>query len=225
MAPASMPMTLNLEGRLSQNVANRGNPSFVIFDLGGVLIDWNPRYLYRKLFADEAEMERFLSEVCTAHWNDEMDAGRSWTEAIGELVRLHPDQEANIQAFRSRWPEMLGGAFDDTVRLLETLHRDGTPLYALTNWSEETFELTRTQYPFLDYFRGIVVSGRERLRKPDPEIFRLLLKRYDIAPSQAVFIDDNAENVAAAAALGLHAIRFLSATALRTDLRRFGFAV
>lgn len=210
---------------MPQNIATDSKPSSVIFDLGGVLIDWNPRHLYRKLFADETDMERFLSDVCSPQWNDGMDEGRSWVEATDELVRLYPDHEDNIRAFRNRWPEMLGGAMTDTVQLLEALHRNGTPLYALTNWSEETFELTRTEYPFLDYFQGIVVSGRERLRKPDSEIFRVLLKRYDIAPTQAVFIDDNADNVAAAAAVGLHAIRFLSATTLQPALRGLGFAV
>lgn len=206
---------------MSRNVT----PSTVIFDIGGVLIDWNPRYLYRKLFADEQEMERFLADVCTPGWNDQMDAGRSWSEAIDELIARHPGQMENIRAFRARWPEMLGGTLDETVRILETLHRNGTPLYALTNWSEETFELTKSRFPFLGYFRGIVVSGRERLRKPDPEIFQLMLRRYDLAAQEAAFIDDNADNVASAAALGLHAIRFQSATALKSDLRGLGFAV
>ncbi|PKU23179.1 HAD family hydrolase [Telmatospirillum siberiense] len=171
-------------------------------------------------------MERFLADVCTPGWNDQMDAGRSWSEAIDELVARHPEQAENIRAFRGRWPEMLGGTIDETVGILETLHRKGTPLYALTNWSEDTFELTKSRFPFLNYFRGIVVSGRERLRKPDPEIFHRLLKRYDIAaPHHAVFIDDNAENIASAATLGFHAIRFLSATKLRSELQDLGFAV
>jgi len=210
---------------LSRNLATSGGPSFVIFDLGGVLIDWNPRYLYRKLFADEAKMERFLSDVCSLQWNDEMDAGRSWGEATEALVRRHPDQEKYIRAYRNRWPEMLGGLFEDTLEIFDALQRGNTPLYALTNWSAETFDLTKTQYPFLDHFRGIVVSGREGVRKPDPEIFRRLLSRYDIAAPQAVFIDDNEKNVAAAAAMGIRSIQFRSASALRSDLLALGFDV
>ena len=210
---------------MSRNLAIDDRPSFVIFDLGGVLIDWNPRYLYRKLFADEAEMERFLADVCSLHWNDEMDEGRSWGEATEALVRLHPDQEKYIRAYRNRWPEMLGGLFEDTLEVLDALRRCNTPLYALTNWSAETFDLTKAQYPFLDHFLGVVVSGREGVRKPDPEIFRRLLSRYDIAAPQAVFIDDNEKNVAAAAAMGIHAIHFQSASALRSDLLALGFDV
>jgi 2-haloacid dehalogenase len=154
-----------------------------------------------------------------------MDAGRSWGEATEELVRRHPDQEKNIRAFRNRWPEMLGGLFEDTLEVLEDLRRCDTPLYALTNWSAETFDLTKAQYPFLDYFRGIVVSGREGVRKPDPEIFCRLLSRYDIEGTRAVFIDDNENNVAAAAAIGMRSIHFQSAPALRSDLRALGFDI
>lgn len=206
-------------------MSRNGTPSSIVFDLGGVLIDWNPRYLYRKIFTDEQAMERFLSEVCSPAWNDQMDAGRSWSEAIEELTGRHPGQADDIRAYRGRWPEMLGGAFEETVGILETLARAGTPLYALTNWSEETFELTKERFAFLSLFRGIVVSGREQMRKPDPAIFRLLLKRYDLDAAATAFIDDNAANVAAAAALGFHAIRFRSAAALREELQGLGFAV
>ena len=170
-------------------------------------------------------MERFLSDVCSLHWNDEMDAGRSWEEAIEALVLRHPDQENYIRAYRNRWPEMLGGLFEDTLEVLDALRRNNTPLYALTNWAADTFDLTKAQYPFLNHFQGIVVSGREGIRKPNPEIFRRLLSRYDIAAPQAVFIDDNGQNVAAAAAMGMRAIHFQSASALRSDLQTLGFDV
>lgn len=197
----------------------------VVFDLGGVLIDWNPRHLYRRMFDDEAEMERFLSEVCSLEWNLRQDAGRSWHEAVAELTARHPEQAALIAAYHQRWEEMLGGELPETVALLQELHglkARGLRLYALTNWSHETFPIARRRFAFLECFDGILVSGEEQMVKPDPAIFQLLLARYDIAPSQAVFIDDSPRNVAAAAAFGLHALRFTDAQRLRRDLLGLG---
>ena len=197
----------------------------VVFDLGGVLVDWNPRYLFRKLFDDDAAMERFLSEVCSPEWNTRQDAGRPWRTAIAELTAQHPDQAAMITAYRQRWPEMLGGDIPETVELLKELKQHGLRLYALTNWSHETFSLARSRFAFLEWFEGIVVSGEERLVKPDPAIFQRLLTRYDISPSRAVYIDDSPRNVAAAAGVGLQALQFVSVDQLRHDLIALGLLI
>jgi 2-haloacid dehalogenase len=197
----------------------------VVFDLGGVLIDWNPRYLYRKLFDDDAAMERFLAEVCSPEWNERQDAGRLWREAVAELTSRHPDQASMILAYHQRWPEMLGSDIPETVELLKELKEQGLRLYALTNWSHETFPVARSRFAFLDLFEGIVVSGEERLIKPDPAIFHRLLTRYDIAPQRAVYIDDSPRNVSAAARVGLHALRFVDARQLRQDLIALGLPI
>lgn len=195
----------------------------VVFDLGGVLVDWDPRHLYRKLFAgDDAAMEAFLAEVCTVEWNERQDAGRPFADAVDELMPRHADKRELIEAFGARFGEMIPGAIEGTVEILGELKRRGTPLYALTNWSAETFPPQRARFPFLAAFDGIVVSGDEGVIKPDPRIFRILLERYAIAPHEAVFIDDNPANAAAASALGVHGIHFRSPEALRRELARLG---
>jgi 2-haloacid dehalogenase len=195
----------------------------VIFDFGGVLVDWDPRYLYRKLFAgDDAAMEHFLATVCTSDWNLCQDAGRSFAEATAILAREHPDKRALIEAWGKRFDETMRGAIAGTVEILAALHRVGVPLYGLTNWSAETFPIGRRRFAFFSWFRGIVVSGEEKLVKPDPRLFRLLLERYAIAPESAVFIDDSARNVAAATMLGLHGIHFTDPPALRRALVSLG---
>jgi 2-haloacid dehalogenase len=197
--------------------------SIVIFDLGGVLIDWNPRHLFRKMFGDDvAGMEHFLAHVCTDSWNLQQDAGRTFAEAVAVAKAEHPDHAAYIDAYWHRWIETLNGPIDPTVAILEELYARRVPLYALTNWSAETIGLAKPLFPFLDRFAGIVVSGVERIAKPDPRIFRILLERYQIAPEAAVYIDDNRHNVEAAALLGLYAIHFSGAPALRTELERLG---
>lgn len=202
--------------------APAARPTVVIFDLGGVLIDWNPRYLYRKLFADEADMEHFLATVCTNDWNEEQDAGRPFEVAIAELIPKWPDKADLIRAFFDRWTEMLNGALEETVALLAELRSQGTPLYALTNWSAETFPVAQAQFDFLSWFDGIVVSGVEKMKKPDPRIYGCLFERYGVDPAQAVFIDDSARNIAAAREVGLHGIQFTSAEALRDELAQLG---
>ena len=197
----------------------------VVFDLGGVLVDWNPRYLYRGLFENDAAMESFLSDVCSSAWNERQDAGRPWREAIDELIARHPDQAEMIGAYRQRWPEMLRGDMPETVQVLQELKHAGLRLYALTNWSHETFPIARGRFPFLGWFEGIVVSGEERLIKPDPAIFHRLLTRYDIAPGRAVYIDDSLLNVSAAAEIGFRALRFVDAQKLRHDLKMFGLPI
>jgi 2-haloacid dehalogenase len=194
----------------------------IVFDLGGVLIDWDPRHLYRKLFDQEAAMERFLDQVCHGAWNLEQDRGRSFADAIEEAVLRHPDQRAMIEAYHLRWEEMLAGAIEDTVAILEELRGAGCELHALTNWSAETFPHARARFAFLDHFATILVSGEERLIKPDPRIFALLLERIGHPAQACVFIDDNAHNIAAAAALGLDAIRFEDPPQLRLELVRRG---
>ena len=195
----------------------------VIFDFGGVLVDWNPRYLYRKLFGgDEAGMERFLTDIGFSEWNLGLDAGRPRVEAVAELAALHPSYADLIRAYHERWEESIRGPIDGSVAVLGELKQAGWPLYGLTNWSHETFPVTRQRYPFFRWFDGIVVSGEERLLKPDPRLFRCLLERYDIAPGRAVFIDDNRHNVDAAVALGVHGIQFHSPAQLRDELVGLG---
>lgn len=199
-------------------------PTAVVFDLGGVLIDWNPRYLYRQLFGpDEAAMEHFLAEVATSEWNAEQDRGRSWAEAVEVLVREHPADAALIEAYRLRWKEMLGGPIEPTVALLAELRERGqVRLLALTNWSAETFPIARPDYPFLEWFEAIVVSGEVGLMKPDPAIFRHLAAEHDLDPRSTVFIDDSPTNVRAAADLGFRAIAFRDAAELRAGLAALG---
>jgi len=195
----------------------------VVFDLGGVLLQWNPRHLYRKLFAgDEAAMESFLATVCTVEWNERQDAGRSFADAVADLVPRHPDKVELIEAFGRRFDEMIPGAIDGTVEIVAELKRSGVPRYALTNFSAETFPSQRQRFPFLSWFDGIVVSGDEGVIKPDPRIYRILLDRYRIAPDEAVFIDDNPGNAAAATALGIHGIHFRSPEQLRRELEALG---
>jgi 2-haloacid dehalogenase len=190
-----------------------------VFDLGGVLIDWNPRFLYRKLLRDEAEVEAFLAEVATEAWNHRQDEGRTIEEATAELLARHPDKVELIAAYYDRWPEMLGGAIDGTVAILEELDAAGVPLYAISNWSRETFHHARARFDFLRRFRDIVVSGEVGVAKPDPGIFQLFLERHRLAAGECLFIDDVARNIDAARAVGMTAIQFESPDQLRGQLR------
>jgi 2-haloacid dehalogenase len=194
----------------------------VVFDLGGVLIDWDPRHLYRTIFADETAMEDFLKTVTTPEWNRAQDAGRPWAEAVEELVARHPERREQIEAYRTRWTEMLGDASQPTVDILDELRATDVDLYALSNWSAETFPVARPRYPFLEWFDGIVISGEERLIKPDPRIFHVLLRRYALEAGETVFIDDQVANVEAAESVGLVGIRFVDGPQLRGDLRSLG---
>ncbi|WP_315838251.1 HAD family phosphatase [Bradyrhizobium prioriisuperbiae] len=200
----------------------RSTRTTVVFDLGGVLIDWNPRHLYRKLFVgDDAGMERFLSEVCTNEWNLQQDAGRTFAEGAALLKAEHPEQADLIDAFHKRWPETIGGAIDGTVAILRELKEANTPLYALTNWSHETF-VHASQFAFMSWFGGVVVSGEEKLIKPDPAIYHLLMDRYGLVAETMVYIDDNTRNAQAATDLGMHGIHFTSPDALRRELTALG---
>jgi 2-haloacid dehalogenase len=195
----------------------------VIFDLGGVLIDWDPRHLYRKLFAgDDAAMEHFLANVCTHEWNRFQDAGRTFAEGAALLKAAHPDKAELIDAYGARFHEMMPGPIAGTVAILAELRARRTPLYALTNFSAETYPPTFARFEFLQWFRGIVVSGEVKALKPDARIFHTLIERHAIEPQRAVFIDDVPANAAAATALGIHGIRFTTPEALRTELIRLG---
>lgn len=195
----------------------------IIFDLGGVLIDWNPDYVYRTIFNDETKMREFYNEICTSEWNEEQDAGRGLKEATEELVARYPHEERNIRAYYDRWEEMLKGEIEGTVKVLEKLKdREDLKLYALTNWSHETFPVALKRFEFLQWFHGRLVSGEEKMRKPFVEIYELLLKRYDINASTAVYIDDNERNLKPAHALGLHTIHFKSPHQLEEEFVKLG---
>jgi 2-haloacid dehalogenase len=204
-------------------IPSRVKRTVAVFDLGGVLLDWNPRHLYRKLFGgDEAAMEHFLANVCTTEWNQRQDAGRSFADAVRELLPQHRDKLELIEAFGKRFDEMIAGPIEDSVALLAELKARRVPLYALSNWSAETFPSQRSRFAFLDWFDGIVVSGLEGVIKPDPRIFGILCERYHLVPESTIFIDDVAANAQAASSLGLHGIHFRSADQLRRELQAVG---
>lgn len=195
----------------------------IIFDLGGVLIDWNPKHLYRKIFNDEREMDRFLNNICTSDWNEEQDAGRTLQEATETLVKEHPEHEKNIRAYYDRWKEMLGGPIEGTVEVFKKLKASNKfKIYALTNWSSETFPIAQQQYELLGWFDGVVVSGTERNRKPFPKFYQVLLDRYHVKPEEALFIDDNERNIKAARELGIDSILFKNPAQLVEDLAARG---
>lgn len=195
----------------------------IIFDLGGVLIDWNPRYLYRKIFKTEEEITWFLENVCTLEWNDQQDAGRTFAEATEELVALHPEWETPIRAWYGRWEETISGPIAGTVDILKALKDRGQHrMLALTNWSAETFVVARKNFEFLGWFEGIVVSGIEKTRKPFPEFYQILFDRYQVDPSKALFIDDNLKNVNGGRAVGLHVIPFENPEQLQQELKTLG---
>jgi 2-haloacid dehalogenase len=201
-------------------------PTRVVFDIGNVLLHWDVRELYRKLFADPAAMEDFLTRVLPPEWNLEQDRGRPWDEAEAERIALFPEHEAAIRAFRARWRETIPGDIPGTVAILARLKSRGVPLYAITNFAADTFLEAQARFPFLaDSFIDAVVSGRERLLKPDPAIYRVLLDRQGLAAQDCVFIDDSGRNVETAAALGFHARLFTTPEQFAEDLRELGFAV
>ena len=191
----------------------------VIWDLGNVLIRWDPRNLYRGYFgADVAAMEWFLANVCAPSWNELLDAGLPFAAAIADLSRRFPEHRAMIAAYGAEWPKMLGGPIEANVQLLRQLKDRGVPLYALTNWSAETFPIAQARFDFLQLFDGVVVSGVERLVKPDPAIYRLILDRYHLDPAHTHFIDESLKNIEAARALQIKAVHFTAATMLNIDM-------
>jgi 2-haloacid dehalogenase len=201
------------------------NIKTVVFDIGGVLIDWNPRHLYRKIFSSEEEMEWFLSEICTYEWNVQQDGGKLFSDATAELSARFPGYSDKIALYYDRWEEMLGGELKDTVKIFNELKSAGIPLYALSNWSHEAFPVAYERYGFMKQFDGIVVSGYEKLLKPDHAIYQVLMSRYNINPVESVYIDDNKANAEAAAELGFYSVHFQSADQLRQELRSLGLGV
>jgi len=195
----------------------------IIFDLGAVLIDWNPRYLYRKIFKTEQEISWFLENICTSEWNDEQDAGRSFEEATAELISKHPEWETPIRAWYERWQETIPGPIHETVDILKILKEsEKYRLYALTNWSAQTFPWALDTFDFLHWFEGIVVSGVEKMKKPQPEFYQILFDRYKVDPQKTLFIDDNAKNIVGGKLVGLTTIHFSSAAQLQDELNQYG---
>jgi len=195
----------------------------IVFDVGNVLLDWDPRHLYRQLIENEAEMEAFLSEICTPQWNVEQDRGRSWKTATEMLIAAYPDRAALITAFDERWEETVAGPIQGSVDILRSLSRAGIPLYAITNFSAEKFPLVETRFDFFELFLDIVVSGEEGTIKPLPRIFEIFCERNDRRPQQCLFIDDSALNVEGARTFGMATHHFTEPALLRADLRNRGF--
>ena len=191
----------------------------IIFDLGGVLIDWNPDYVF--VFKDDEKLAWFYNEICTMDWNDNQDAGYPLAKATEERIALFPQYEDLIRMYYGRWEEMLGDAIQGTVELLkQCVDSPALKVVALTNWSAETFPIALKKFDFLQWFEGIVVSGEEMTRKPFPDIYQITLKRFDLKPEQSLFIDDNKRNIEAAKALGIHCIHFSSPQQLEKELKK-----
>jgi 2-haloacid dehalogenase len=196
----------------------------IIFDLGGVLIDWNPKYVYdEKYFDSEEKRLYFFENICTSEWNEEQDGGRSIVEATQMLVKQFPEWETSIRDYYGRWADMLKAAIPETVDIFRQLREGGKyKIYALTNWQAGLFDIALVRYNFLHWFDGIVVSGEEKTRKPFPEFYQRLLTRYNVNPAEALFIDDNLRNVKAAEDLGITAIHFQSPAQLLKDFKTIG---
>lgn len=199
------------------------NIDTIVFDVGNVLLDWDPRHLYRQLIDDELEMEAFLSEVCTPQWNVEQDRGRSWKTATEVLLASFPDRADLITAFDERWEETVAGPIEGSVEILRNLSQAGIPLYAITNFSAEKFPLVKAKYDFFELFLDAVVSGEEGTVKPLPKIFEIFCERNALRPQQCLFIDDSALNIEGAGAFGMATHHFTDPGRLSTDLMERGF--
>ncbi|MEJ5147097.1 MULTISPECIES: HAD family hydrolase [unclassified Sphingobacterium] len=193
----------------------------VIFDIGGVLLDWNPRYVYRDIFPQIDQMEWFLENVCSTDWNLQQDRGRSFKEGMYVLKKQYPNFENEIDVFWKRWPEMLKGEIIGTVAILQELKKN-YEVYGLTNWSSETFPLVKNRFDFIADFDGIIVSGEEGYIKPDEKLYKILLEKYNLRATECIFIDDNSENIKASVKLGFVAIHFTNSIALTVKLKKLG---
>ena len=193
----------------------------IVFDFGGVLIDWNPVYLYSKVFEDQSKMEYFLNHVCTYHWNVLQDAGRPVALATAEKQQEFPEYKDEIAMYYGRWAEMLGGEISENSRLVKPLSKKYNT-YGLTNWSAETIPVAVERYEFFNYLKGMVVSGDEKIVKPDPKLYRILLDRFHINPEETLFIDDNAHNIDAAKLLGFRTIHLVPGMSLEEELKEMG---
>lgn len=200
----------------------------ILFDVGNVLVEWDPRHLYRKIFcgadgtADEARIERFLAEICTTAWHERHDLGRSPAEQVAERAALHPAYAAEIAAFYDRFQEMIPGAIAGSVALKRRLKARGLPIYGLTNFGVETYAETRRRFDFLREFDGVVVSGEERIKKPDPAIFAIVVERFAVHPATTLFVDDSARNIATASTLGFQTHQFRGTEGLAAALGALG---
>lgn len=194
----------------------------VVFDLGKVLIDWDPRYLYRHLVGDPGEVDAFLAEVGFAEWNALQDAGRPFGDAVAELAARHPERRTLIEAYPARFADSLGGEVPGSVAVLRDVIDRGFRTLALSNWSAETFPHALARFPFLAWFEAIVVSGAEGVAKPDIGLFSILVDRHQVDPERSVFIDDSEANIATAAGMGFITILFTDAEALRVSLADLG---
>lgn len=199
----------------------------IIFDLGGVLIDWNPAYVYLDVFdGDQKKMQWFFDEICTMDWNENQDAGYPLAQATADLVKQFPEHENLIQMYYGRWEEMLGDSISGTVAILKKLiDNPNYSVVALTNWSAETFPIALKKFDFLHWFEGIVVSGTEQTRKPFFDIYQITLDRFKIDPKTAIFIDDNLRNIRGAEALGINGIQFTNPKQLTNSLESFSISV
>jgi 2-haloacid dehalogenase len=198
----------------------------VVFDLGGVLIDWSPDHLYRSLIPSEPMRRQFLSEICTREWNETMDAGRSFADGCNELVSRFPDWSAEIRAYDQRWAEMISGEIKQNVESLQfasTLRGQSrlAGLYALSNWSSEKFPVAQARFSFLSLFDGLVVSGFEGVKKPDPQIYQILCARYRFQPGDGLFIDDVQANLDAASRLGFQTVLYQAGVDLKSEIRKW----
>jgi 2-haloacid dehalogenase len=207
--------------RSSMNEAIQKSPSIIVFDVGNVLIHWDPRRLYSQLFDSPEEVDWFLKNVCHSQWNLDLDRGLAIEDAIAERITAFPEHAAAIRAYDERWDEMVSGAIEGSVALIKRLRAGGRPLYAITNFSRAKFDRTAKRFPFLQEFDGIVVSADEGLVKPDPNIFDLFLKRFGLTAEDCLFIDDSAANVQSARKLGMAAHLFVDAASLEIELERF----
>lgn len=196
----------------------------IVFDIGRVLIHYDPDLAFRDIIEDEAERQHFLTEICSSAWNLEQDRGRPWEEAEAELIARHPDHEPNIRAFRKGWSKMVPHAFDETVALMERYIDEGRDVTLLTNFAADTFEEALELFPFLKRPRGVTVSGRIRLIKPDVAIYHHHAESFDLEPAATLFIDDSAANVSGARDAGWHAVQYTTHDALVEDLRAFRLA-
>lgn len=194
----------------------------VVFDIGGVLLDWSPTYLYAELIPDEEQRTHFLTNVATPAWNHQQDEGRPWAEAVAELTSLHPEHAEWIEAYDTGWLKMVKGVFEETAAVVTELQSLGVPTYALTNFSGEKWEVAKEAFPILTRFDGEVVSGVEQTVKPDEKIYRILIDRFALDPARTFYTDDMAYNVDGARAVGLDAEVFTGAADLRTQLRERG---
>lgn len=199
--------------------------SAVVFDVGGVLLDWNPRYLYRKLLPTEASISAFFDEVGFAAWNAKQDSGRPWADGVRELATRFPHHSRLIEAANVRWPEMIAGPIHETVTLLENLKSNGTPVFAITNFSSEKWFMACEQFRFLTLFDDAVVSGDVGVMKPDAAIYHRLLQRNRLRPQGCIFVDDSPINVAGASAVGMIGIHFQSPSKLRAELGSHGVSI